>query len=193
MGNGFNGYGKGAVSQGATFADPAYKSKMCTFFMEHGVCKKGLNCNYAHDARELASEPIVGIMQQPYAVPGDKGFGGCKGYGKYAPYAAASPAWPQAPAKGSAVPNGSPFGVFQDAGPRTCSYFLQGQCKKGAACQFLHPGSDGSAAAAGKTKMCKFFLEGTCKKGEGCNFAHSEEELSFDAQSGASLSEAPLL
>merc|ERR1712217_596298 len=114
------------------------------------------------------------------------------GYGKYAPYAGVSLVWPQTPAlvtsKGSVAPYASP-GALQDTGLRTCTYFLQGQCKKGAACQFLHPGSEGMEFAAVKTKLCKFFLEGTCKKGEGCNFAHSEEDL----QNEASLSEPPLL
>lgn len=80
-----------------------------------------------------------------------------------------------------------------------CKFFAQGQCLKGTACPFLHPGSGGWSAfgmgwgdaqpqaqqmvagPASSTRhwqpiMCSFYMNGACAKGNTCPYVHAANE-----------------
>eukprot|EP01117_Protostelium_nocturnum_P015343 TRINITY_DN5940_c0_g1_i1.p1 TRINITY_DN5940_c0_g1~~TRINITY_DN5940_c0_g1_i1.p1 ORF type:complete len:660 (+),score=285.80 TRINITY_DN5940_c0_g1_i1:127-2106(+) len=48
-----------------------------------------------------------------------------------------------------------------------CKFFMNGACKAGDECTFLHEGSPPK-----KEEICKFFKTGSCLKGEECVFSH---------------------
>ncbi|KAF6832916.1 hypothetical protein CPLU01_05865 [Colletotrichum plurivorum] len=73
----------------------------------------------------------------------------------------------------------------QPPGPRrnqatTCRFYLQGGCRAGIDCVYVHEGRD---APVGPSKIavavdrppCTFFLRGLCSRGEQCAFSHSKE------------------
>ena len=48
-----------------------------------------------------------------------------------------------------------------------CRFFLEGRCKEGDACGFLHEGSPRR-----RSDVCKFFIAGNCHKDKDCLFSH---------------------
>ena len=52
-----------------------YKTQRCKYFDEHGVCKFGKNCSYAHGDSELRNPydnlPVPPIFGQPMGMLGD--------------------------------------------------------------------------------------------------------------------------
>ena len=51
-----------------------------------------------------------------------------------------------------------------------CRYFKQGQCSRGASCQYSHD------LNAKGTPPCVYFLKGHCAKGDKCTFRHEKPE-----------------
>ena len=56
--------------------------------------------------------------------------------------------------------------------PRTCIYYAQGRCNKGADCPFAH----NQVSRPVPVDICKHFARtGNCRFGDGCRFAHSSD------------------
>jgi hypothetical protein len=49
----------------------------------------------------------------------------------------------------------------------TCSFYMQGRCLRGAACEFAH-----DAPPATRLLPCRFFARGACMKGPACEYSH---------------------
>lgn len=60
-----------------------------------------------------------------------------------------------------------------------CKYFLGGECRKGAACSFMHDLSalQPRPLTKKRAEICKFFMEGECLCGTSCSRCHGTEEL----------------
>jgi hypothetical protein len=80
---------------------------------------------------------------------------------------------PAAPVGGGRAPAPAPA--------KSCTFFQQGRCNKGASCQFSHdaPASapapapaPAASAASAPAKSCTFFQQGRCNKGVSCRFSH---------------------
>jgi len=56
------------------------------------------------------------------------------------------------------------------ASTKVCRFWLQGGCRKGAACDFKH------ASAPSSDQRCRFFARGRCKSGSRCPFKHELAE-----------------
>lgn len=73
----------------------------------------------------------------------------------------------------------------QPPGPRrneatTCRFYLQGGCRAGADCVYVHEGKQATTvplktATAVDRPACTYFLRGLCSRGERCAFSHSKE------------------
>ena len=71
-----------------------------------------------------------------------------------------------------------------DQGKKPCKYWLQGECKNGTSCNYLH-GKPNPEIGKGKQsgnkppqeqgKTCKYWLQGECKNGSGCAFLHPKD------------------
>ena len=59
---------------------------------------------------------------------------------------------------------GGPGGIRRR---EVCKFFLEGRCKEGDACGFLHEGTPKR-----RVEACKFFLAGRCGKGGDCLYSH---------------------
>jgi len=60
-----------------------------------------------------------------------------------------------------------------------CKFFALGQCTKGDACTFIHPGAEAAPAPNYKTVPCKFWPLGQCTKGDACTFVHEGVETAW--------------
>ncbi|CAE8645501.1 unnamed protein product, partial [Polarella glacialis] len=153
-----------------TYVGPKFKTQMCKFF-EEGTCKKGGECNYAHDESELSDEGVAVVDGKGSGKAPSEGKGlqgtGFQGKGK---------SW--GGGKGFQGTNGNGWGII-----------VPGLEAKGA-----RPGVQALPAPKGwgvkggkgggpnlKTKMCQFFLSNNCTRGESCTFAHSEEDMAGGA------------
>jgi hypothetical protein len=67
-----------------------------------------------------------------------------------------------------------------------CHFHLQGQCAKGAACEFAHVGPS-------MATVCTFFRTGTCTRGNDCNYVHDARMAPCVSilQRGAKCAETP--
>jgi hypothetical protein len=57
-----------------------------------------------------------------------------------------------------------------------CKFFLDGGCKKGDDCQYLHPEPEPEPESEEETKgrPCRFYAKGHCRKGDACDFTHDD-------------------
>ena len=71
---------------------------------------------------------------------------------------------------------------------KNCTFWEQGQCKKGDNCTFSHaitgnmgnpsppaynkPNTNSQSNFSNNRKVCNFFAQGNCKKGNNCEFLH---------------------
>ncbi|KAI5080612.1 hypothetical protein GOP47_0003795 [Adiantum capillus-veneris] len=51
---------------------------------------------------------------------------------------------------------------------KTCSYYVQGKCSKGASCLFSH-----DVLPLTKSEVCKYFVMNCCLKGDDCPYSHA--------------------
>ncbi|KAL3895890.1 MAG: hypothetical protein SGPRY_013402 [Prymnesium sp.] len=62
------------------------------------------------------------------------------------------------------INRGGPGGIRKR---EACKFFLEGRCKEGENCGFLHQGEP-----TRRSEACKFFVAGQCAKGSECLFSH---------------------
>lgn len=60
---------------------------------------------------------------------------------------------------------------FKPIKTKVCKHWLNGHCKRGNECNFLH-GKKEEKEMPIKTKVCKHWLNGHCLRGDECNFLH---------------------
>lgn len=63
-----------------------------------------------------------------------------------------------------------------------CKFWPLGQCTKGDACTFIHPGAEAPPVRNFKTVPCKFWPLGQCTKGDACTFVHEGFEASWEVE-----------
>lgn len=193
------GGGGGAVGGGSN-----YKTVPCEFFAK-GMCTKGEACTFLHGNEGMASggkgvaapwHKGASAVSAPYSGGGGSNFktvpceffakGTCT-KGEACTFLHGNEGMaPKGKAGGKGKPTPSskfgPSGAYSammavgDKKTVPCIKFLQGQCSKGAACNFLHEeGGQQAPQDNYKTVPCRFFQEGKCTKGDQCSYSHGEE------------------
>ena len=60
-----------------------------------------------------------------------------------------------------------------------CRYYMQGSCKKGPDCDFVHDPS----RKQNMKGLCRYYMQGSCKKGPDCDFVHDpsrKQNIEYD-------------
>jgi len=175
------------LAQNYIHLNPAYKTKMCPYFMEGGAsrCPVGVNCQDSHGPQELRAAPFSpsggpATVGAPTPSPAYQGLYGHPGIG-------ARPDTTKFNRQSSNNGNNITGASYKT---QLCKNIREkGSCSYGSACQFAHSTEELSSAPVPMTSsskpvkvvMCeKMSKTGHCDRGAFCDFAHNLEELQLN-------------
>ncbi|KAI9341017.1 hypothetical protein DFJ73DRAFT_844130 [Zopfochytrium polystomum] len=64
--------------------------------------------------------------------------------------------------------------------PVVCKFFIEGRCREGTSCRFIHPSSDAASVGSStpiSNETCRYFLAGVCRFGSHCRWSHSVTDV----------------
>lgn len=175
---------KGFLAANLTVDDKSVrlmKTKMCKHFLL-GACKFMDSCTFAHSIEELRPPAEADDLATEATVTASLVLPL-----KKSSTAVASACQQAAPVLPSAE---KPDGKQGTRKGKPCRYFLDGTCRFGQACTFLHDNEQVQATGGTyKTRLCIMWeKDKTCTFGSKCHFAHGQEELRPKTGSSISVS-----